>query len=193
MKTLKIQIFIFLLAIICNINAQIPKLVSQNREATIDYSKLVKVKPIAELTKLVKGDSMYIAFEFEIEKHWHIYWKEAGDSGLPTRIEFDSTQVFQSDIIWQKPEVQVDGIIRNYVYSGKPILFKKIKLKNDKQDSLEVEISWLVCKDICIPQSTKLKIPIKVETVRELNSVWKRKKLLSKLKQNLKSQNIKFN
>ena len=38
---------------------------------------------IAEKSAAVPGETLWVALAQELDEHWHVYWKNPGDSGLP--------------------------------------------------------------------------------------------------------------
>lgn len=111
---------------------------------------------IPELEALVRGQDTAIALKLTHRPHWHSYWRNPGDSGLPTSIEWDLPDGIQaSDIQWPTPEVLPFGPLVNYGYEGGVWLISDIRVPKDFQGSevkLLVNAEWLVCKDVCIPE-----------------------------------------
>jgi len=95
------------------------------------------------------------AIKFNHVDHWHTYWKNSGDSGLPTEFSYsiDGKKIVHSESQWQTPKLfKEDSDIWTYGYDGQTYFFHQIeksKLKGAKKVSLSIK--WLVCKEICIP------------------------------------------
>ena len=39
-------------------------------------------------TAIVPGETLYLALSLKPEKGWHTYWRNPGDSGAPTSVEW---------------------------------------------------------------------------------------------------------
>ena len=46
-----------------------------------------RVELISERHAVVPGDTFYIALKMDMDEGWHVYWRNAGDAGLPPRID----------------------------------------------------------------------------------------------------------
>ncbi len=111
---------------------------------------------VSPYTQVKKGETFYIGFYTEIENHWHTYWKNPGDSGLETRIDFTPIDgVTIGDIIWPTPKkIPYQGLV-NYGYEGEVLYFIPVTIDPSYQGSeitLQARADWLVCKEICIPE-----------------------------------------
>lgn len=101
----------------------------------------------AELMKY-KNDN-YLAISFKSAPHWHTYWKNPGDAGLPTKIEINGIKT--SEITWPVPKRYIEkGDILAYGYEGEFSRFYKLNepIQNQK---INIKATWLICKHICIP------------------------------------------
>ncbi len=82
--------------------------------------------------------------------HWHTYWKNPGDAGLPTKIEVLNENTTIEEFEWPVPTRYIEeGDILAYGYSGDYSRFFTLKGAIPKE--LKVKSTWLVCKHICIP------------------------------------------
>ena len=45
-----------------------------------------EVSLISERDTVQAGETFFVAFDLEIAPKWHVYWRNAGDSGLPAEI-----------------------------------------------------------------------------------------------------------
>jgi len=105
-----------------------------------------------------------VILEFDHENHWHTYWKNPGDSGLP--IEFNYTsgdeRISFSSYEWPAPKRHIeDGDIWTYGYEGKVYFIHKLKKDDLKgKSSINLNLKWLICKDICIPGKKVISAPI---------------------------------
>ena len=82
-------------------------------------AELVKPALYAESTTVAPGKTLWLDVRLTVATGWHIYWRNAGDSGLPTEIAWTLPSGFAAgDIAWPTPERFVVGPIGNYGYTG---------------------------------------------------------------------------
>lgn len=116
------------------------------------------------------GQPVWLGLAIEHAPHWHTYWKNPGDSGLPTTLNWQlPAGVTAGEIAWPTPKRLPVGPLVNYGYEGKLLLPVPLMLPADfKAETLDVKLSaqWLVCKDVCIPQQGEfaLRLPAKAST-----------------------------
>ena len=110
---------------------------------------------------------MWVDLHLAIKPGWHVYWRNPGDSGLPTTIEWKLPPGFSAGgISWPVPERFVQAGIGNYGYAGSADLLVPIhaakELAVGGTAMLGAEASWLACADICIPGGAKLSLSLPV-------------------------------
>ncbi len=118
---------------------------------------------------------LWLGLQITHQKDWHTYWKNPGDSGLPTELRWTlPAGVSADEIAWPTPEKISVGTLVNYGYSGTVLLPLPLHVAPDfrpplSSESLEVRLhaSWLVCRQECIPEEGNftLKVPIRGSTV----------------------------
>ena len=132
-----------------------------------NYDDLVEVSIISNEKQIQRGSDFYVAIKLKIADDWHVYWKNPGDSGLPTEVKWNTPKGVEAvgGLIWQIPEkIKWEGMI-NYGYSEQMYLIQKFKTTriSDKPTlDIEAEVKWLVCKEKCIPQEDKVSIKLDV-------------------------------
>jgi DsbC/DsbD-like thiol-disulfide interchange protein len=159
-----------------------------------EKSNLLKVEVIPQNQYIKNNDSVLIAFKFKMQKHWHIYWVNSGDSGLPTEVKLTlKAGISESELMYPVPEKIPFSGYTNYGYNDEVILFKKIYIAKEtdyKFIVLPIKISWLVCKEICIPQDTTISVKFVVTNEKVHNINWS--KNLDSLYNSLPQQNKNF-
>ena len=106
--------------------------------------------------KTVKpGDTITAAMRLEMSPGWHTYWKNGGDSGGPTKIEWTlPAGITAGDVQWPTPEKYVTEGLTTYVYHDEAILLIPLTIANTaKPGDIEIkaEVSWLECEKLCVP------------------------------------------
>jgi thiol:disulfide interchange protein/DsbC/DsbD-like thiol-disulfide interchange protein len=143
--------------------------VLQAQEA--DPSPYSDVWLVPEATSIQPGTPLSVAIYFEMEEGWHNYWQNAGDSGLPTEVEWDLPEGFTAgEIQWPVPERIVAYPLVDYGYSGRIALLVEItppaSLAEGSSALLAATVDWLICKEICLPayQDVEVEIPVSSAT-----------------------------
>jgi DsbC/DsbD-like thiol-disulfide interchange protein/cytochrome c biogenesis protein CcdA len=113
------------------------------------------------------GKPLWLGLKLEHAPDWHSYWKNAGDSGLPTELRWTlPAGVGAGEIAWPTPRKFVLGELANYGYDGKVLLPAQLTVAPEfKGSELEVVLhaSWLVCRQECIPEEGRFQVRIPVQ------------------------------
>ena len=120
------------------------------------------------------GKPVWVGLQLSHQPEWHTYWKNAGDSGLPTTLEWTlPAGVMAGDIAWPVPKKIRVGNLANYGFEGTVLLPVPLTITPDFKPSLlnsDIEIklkaSWLVCRQECIPEDGEfvLRLPVRSST-----------------------------
>jgi thiol:disulfide interchange protein/DsbC/DsbD-like thiol-disulfide interchange protein len=123
------------------------------------------------------GKTVWVGLQLAHQPGWHTYWKNSGDSGLPTDLQWSlPAGVTAGPIAWPAPKKILIGNLANYGYEGTVLLpvpltvspaFSPPLLSGDI--AVKLKASWLVCKQECIPQEGEftLSIPVKSSTASQ--------------------------
>ena len=111
---------------------------------------------VSEASSIAAGKSFTVALRLSMEEGWHSYWKNPGDSGEPTSIDWALPPGFEAgDIQWPYPHRIPFGPLTSYGYSDEVVLPVTITppdtLTAGTTVTLRGTASWLVCKEICLP------------------------------------------
>lgn len=97
---------------------------------------------------------------FDIQPGWHIYWRNPGDSALPTRIAWRIEEATVGELEWPAPEVfhEYQTGFTTYGYAEQVLLSTQITIHSrvDGPVRLAAEARFLACKEVCIPGSIDL-------------------------------------
>jgi thiol:disulfide interchange protein/DsbC/DsbD-like thiol-disulfide interchange protein len=120
------------------------------------------------------GKQVWVGLQLTHQPQWHTYWKNSGDSGLPTQLEWSlPAGVTAGDIAWPVPQKIPVGVLANYGYEGTVLLPVPLTITPDFKPSLfgsdldlKLKAHWLVCKKECVPEDGDfaLKIPTRSST-----------------------------
>ncbi|MEQ9618576.1 MAG: protein-disulfide reductase DsbD family protein [Deltaproteobacteria bacterium] len=142
-----------------------------------DIPSPVEAKLISDASAIKPGSSFRMGVLLDIDPRWHVYWKNSGDSGLPTRVKFSLPEGFQAgELMWPLPTVfRAEGGIVDYGYEDSLLLFAYVsaplEISPDSEVKLAGEVSWVSCREICIPGRAELELLLPVsQDVKEVNS-----------------------
>nr|WP_315480875.1 thioredoxin family protein [uncultured Rhodoferax sp.] len=120
------------------------------------------------------GAQVWLGLQLQHQPQWHTYWKNPGDSGLPTTLTWTlPAGVTAGDIAWPTPHKIAIGSLANLGFEGTVLLPLPLTIAPDFRPSglaqdLEVRLSasWLVCRQECIPQEGEfaLRLPLRGST-----------------------------
>lgn len=120
---------------------------------------------VAQDTHAVPGRSTTVALRLKHEPGWHTYWRNPGDSGMPTRIAWIlPADVTAGPIQWPVPERIRVGPMANYGYEGELLLLTEITVPAGWPAGtpipLEAKAEWLICKELCLPGGATLSLSL---------------------------------
>ncbi len=111
------------------------------------------------------GQTFWLGLQIEHQPHWHTYWQNPGDSGLPTRLQWQLPAGMQAgDIAWPLPKKIPIGTLANYGYEGRLLLTVPVTVGADFRFpstgplALALQADWLVCRQECIPQEGRFSL-----------------------------------
>jgi thiol:disulfide interchange protein DsbD len=147
--------------------AALSTLLAAPAAAQIDSLPKVQAGLIADRAAIAPGQTLSIALEENIRPGWHTYWINPGDTGAPTDIKWTMPPGWSASAIdWPYPKKLPVGPFMNYGYEDRIWLVSHIaapaNAKPGDTITLKAAASWLVCKDVCIPEDTSLTLPIKI-------------------------------
>lgn len=126
---------------------------------------------VAELVSQTKGVApgglAYIAIRQDIQKGWHTYWRNPGDSGEATSAKWTLPADWSTgDWVWPAPQRLPLGPLMNYGYTGQVLLPVALNVpataKPGTTQTLKADVTFLVCADICVPEEAKLQLDVPV-------------------------------
>ena len=129
-----------------------------------------RVELISERSLAVPGETVWFGLSFEIDPDWHIYWVNPGDAGIPPEITWRETSGISSEQLgefeWPLPELLpvVPGQIMDYGYSDQVVLPFPVEIPATADGPILFEgvADYLICKDVCIPESADIRMLLSV-------------------------------
>ena len=121
------------------------------------------------------GKPVWAGLQIAHAPHWHTYWRNSGDSGLPTQLEFQlPSGVTAGEIVWPTPQKFPLGPLANYGYDGTILLAVPLTITPAFQASrmvIGLKATWLVCRTECIPEDGNFHVTLPSATPHALNGV----------------------
>jgi len=117
-----------------------------------------RISLIKDHSDFVPGTSINIGLKVSMDKGWHTYWRNPGDSGGPIVIDWDLPKGFSvSDIKWPLPEKIEYPPLMTYGYEDFVIYPMVLSIPAEYSDDyFEMAADILICADVCIPESGKI-------------------------------------
>ncbi|TXI42369.1 MAG: hypothetical protein E6Q59_00880 [Nitrosomonas sp.] len=166
----------FLTADIPDFSAFSTPKIQQVIDTTVTTTQPVKVDLISEDKGIQPGQSFWIGIKVDLAKDWHTYWKNSGDSGMPTSIEWHLPPGFEVETVeWPSPERFIDKSLVSFGYSAPFVLLAKIAPAKGLSSGLNIEIGatlrWVACNEgNCLPGDSNAKISLPVSKATPLKN-----------------------
>ena len=127
----------------------------------------VTAELVAERSAVQPGVPLRVGLRLQHAPHWHTYWRNPGDSGLPTTLSWTLPAGSEAgEIEWPAPQRLSIGPLVNYGYEGELLLLLVYTPPADARPGstlkLQANATWLVCRDVCIPESATLTLKLPV-------------------------------
>jgi DsbC/DsbD-like thiol-disulfide interchange protein len=128
-----------------------------------------KVELIARRVAVTPGKDLLLGIHFVLEKGWHIYWINSGDSGQPPSFKWQLPSGFRAgEIQWPRPErLQPSKELVDYGYDDEVLLPVTIHAPSeigDRSAELGADAKWLICREVCIPEHASLHLTLPVSS-----------------------------
>ncbi len=98
---------------------------------------------------------------FDLDPGWHIYWRNSGDTGLPTELDIRVPGASVGPIEWPAPRAfsEADGAFVTYGYEDRVLLMTDVTLDPDYTGAREITVDAdvLICKNECIPADVSIR------------------------------------
>lgn len=112
---------------------------------------------------------LYLGWQLSLKADWKTYWRSPGDAGLPPRWDWKDTRNIKTiTVSWPKPEMLHIFGLDTYIYHHELILPIEVKVADaGEATALALDLQYLICADVCIPQEGSYKIDISsLETMK---------------------------
>lgn len=127
----------------------------------------LEVELVSERVAVVPGEQAWLGVRLRHAPHWHSYWINPGDSGLPTTLTWTLPAGYRAaDIAWPAPTRFVVSGLHNFGYDGDMLLPVAVEVPADAavgdHAAFAVEAKWLICREECIPGKATLRLTLPI-------------------------------
>ena len=109
--------------------------------------------------------------DLKMEPGWHTYWKNPGDAGSATKIEWQLPPgITVADSGWPVPKKIPPVEVTTYGYEDEVVLPTILEIASNTppgEVKIKAHISWLECKESCIPAGTDVQATLKIASAGE--------------------------
>jgi len=124
----------------------------------------------AELVSQTKGVApgglAYVAIRQDIQKGWHTYWRNPGDSGLPTRVKWTLPAGFEAgELRWPYPARFATPPLVSFGYEHEVLLPVEMRVPTalaGREVRLAAQVAWLECQEVCLPGKAEVSLTLLV-------------------------------
>jgi thiol:disulfide interchange protein DsbD len=121
---------------------------------------------VAEREAIRPGHALLVGIRLRMEPGWHTYWRNPGDSGLPTKVLWQLPQGFAAgEIQWPYPARFKTGPLVSYGYDREVLLPVELRVPaslSARDVRLAAHVDWLECQEICLPGKAELSLVLPV-------------------------------
>ena len=103
-------------------------------------------------------NELFIGIKMDMQKNWHTYWKNPGDSGGPIEVLWNLPEnVTIEGPYWPTPQLLPYPPLMTYGYKDFVIFPFKVKYKDiNNLTFIDADIDFLICDDVCVPEKASI-------------------------------------
>ena len=124
------------------------------------------------ITNLQSSDqeSFYVGVRLQMQDGWHTYWENPGDSGSPFEANWITDEgVIIENVQWPTPITIPYPPLMTYGYEGDIVFpFQVFRSQETELKTISVDFNFLICADICIPESASLSLDLSSASASEI-------------------------
>jgi thiol:disulfide interchange protein len=126
----------------------------------------VHLQLVVPAGSLNPGEKVDAGLYFKLEQGWHVYWKNAGDSGEPPRVKWTLPDgITAGPLQFPAPKRLPLGPLMDFGYEDEvlfPAILDVSKSAKRGPATLHAKVDWLVCREVCIPGKAELEVNLAV-------------------------------
>ncbi len=143
-----------------------------------DTSPYSSAQLISEHSFIQAGEAFTVGINISLDEGWHTYWRNPGDAGQPVSITWELPDGFSAgEILWPFPHIVEESTVVSYGYENEVLLLAEVtpgsRLSDGESVTLEGDLRWLVCNNICLPATAEVSLRLRVEEESpSINDEW---------------------
>lgn len=147
--------------------------------ASVVTTPYVRAELVAHAPQgIAPGQPLQLGLLLTHQPDWHTYWKNPGDSGLPTQLDWQLPAGLDAgEIAWPAPRKFPLGNLANYGYDGQVLLPVAITVPPGwraeplaTEATFQLHASWLVCRQECIPEEGRFTLQVPIQGTTALHA-----------------------
>lgn len=131
----------------------------------------VEARLLLDAMAVPAGEALHAGVLFDLAPGWHVYWKNPGETALPTRLEWTIEQGEAGPVEWPAPGVfrESDGTLLTYGYEDRVLLASEVRFSAAAagERTVRVVVDFLACQVQCVPGRFELERQVRVDRARE--------------------------
>ncbi len=159
------SLFVFLCAAFLSANAQIQP-VGDGGPGPVKAQHLT-AELVSLAPSIAPGGTLQVGLVLTLEEKWHVYWINAGDSGEPPKIVWTlPAGITAGTMQFPIPSRLPLGPLMDFGYEDEvafPVQISAGKNLKPGPIHLDAKVSWLVCREVCIPGKAHLGLNLNVD------------------------------
>jgi len=125
---------------------------------------------ISERVSAAPGETIFIALKMTMDPGWHVYWRNAGDAGLPPQLILnEGTNLPEGaigEMMWPLPKLLpvVEGEIMDYGYDDEAVFAMPLTVPDTATGEVRIDAvaDYLICESVCIPETADVSLVLPV-------------------------------
>jgi DsbC/DsbD-like thiol-disulfide interchange protein len=149
-------------------------LIVQVHAADVPTTHPAKAQLLADVASIAPGKPFTVGVRLTMQPGWHTYWTNPGESGQPIAVKWNLPAGYTAgELRFPVPVRFVQpGDLYGYGYEGEVMLLATVTPPAEGASSggaveLSANVSWLVCKDICIPGKATVSLSLPMATATQ--------------------------
>ncbi|MDP9049278.1 MAG: thioredoxin family protein [Acidobacteriota bacterium] len=116
---------------------------------------------------IAPGGTQEVGLVLTMDEHWHVYWRNAGDSGEPPHVEWTLPEGMTAGAMqFPIPSRLPLGPLMDFGYEDEvafPMTISAAAAMKPGPVHLDAQVTWLVCAQVCLPGKAHLGIDLVVQ------------------------------
>lgn len=135
------------------------------------HADAIEARLISDIERVQQGRPFWVAIELTMKDEWHTYYVNPGDAGLGTTVDWRLPEGWAVDSLqWPTPMKFGEPPEVMYGYEGVVLLLARVTPASkisSPQVRLEASVSWLGCREVCIPGKADVALALPVDHMGE--------------------------